>query len=82
MEVGLNVKVEPEGNPEEEIVYAGAREGGEIMGRLLQGARAVCRNLKGSSVAEEAGSERQRGGGGWYRGGACIWGTVATNYII
>ena len=33
----LNVIVDPEGNPSEEIVHAGAREGGEVPVRLSEG---------------------------------------------
>ena len=33
----LNVTVEPEGNPLEEIVHAGQREGGEVPVRLSEG---------------------------------------------
>ena len=33
----LNVIVEPEGNPSEEIVRAGEREGGEVPARISEG---------------------------------------------
>ena len=33
----LNVISKPEGNPSEEIVHAGAREGGEVLVRLSEG---------------------------------------------